>query len=321
VLTDVDNYEDLERSWISVSKTDTAVYAPGNPARRSLVWVDREGHIQTISKEQAEYREVRIAPGGSTAVVKQGYDLWTYDFQQGTRTRLTFHENTQEDASSPVWSRDGTRVIFASNGEGNWDIYSQPADGSRPPEVLLKRPYDKFPVSATRDGTVLFNEANPTTGEDLWALAPDGRASPYRVTPFNESNGDISPDGRWIAYDSDESGRSEVYIQAYPGGGKRFVISSGGGYMPRWSDEGKEVFYFSGDALMVATVSSDGSVAGVRRLFDRSGFLVRYTSYDVSPDGRRLLMIHRDPGSVPSQLNVVLNWSEELQRLVTPGRK
>ena len=140
--------------------------------------------------------------------------------------------------------------------------------------------------------------------------------SPFRVTPFNERDGDVSPgpEGgpRWVAYASDESGRSEIYVQSYPSGANRFPVSAGGGFLPRWSRDGRELFYLTGDAVAAVTIRPDGSFGAPRRLFDRANFFTsRFRSYDTSPDGERFLMIQRDPGSVPRQLNVILNWADE----------
>src|SRR5260370_190960 len=173
------------------------------------------------------------------------------------------------------------------------------------------------------DGTLLYVEDHPKTGSDLWTLSPEGKTSPLRVTPFNEWDGQFSPGPqggpRRLAYTSDESGRSEVYVQSYPGGANRIPVSTGGGVQPRWSRDGKELFYIAGDAVVVVAIHPDGSFGAPRRLFDRSNFLVSgqlFQSYDVAPDGKRFLMIQREPGSVPRQLNVILNWPEELNRLV-----
>jgi Tol biopolymer transport system component len=318
VLTNV--YYDVEREsrgWLSVSNTGTAVFAPGNPAKTSLVWVDREGKIEALGKDQDVYREASLSPDGTKAAVRHGFDLWIHDLQRGTRSPLT-----SGNASNllPLWSRDGTRIIFASNRGGDWDLYSQPADASRPAEVLLKRPYDQYPVSIMADGTVLYVETHPKTGRDLWTLSPDGKTSPLRVTPFNETEGQFSPgpEGRprWVAYSSDESGRSEIYVQSYPSGTNRTAVSSGGGMVPTWSGDGKQLFYVTGDAVVVVEVRPDGTFGPPHKLFDRSNFLFGrlFHSYDVSPDGKRFLMIHRDSGSVPRQLNVILNWSDELDR-------
>jgi eukaryotic-like serine/threonine-protein kinase len=313
VLTDV--YYDVEnesRGWLDVSTTGTAVYAAGNPARTSLVWVGRDGRIEPLVKEQDLYRDVSLSPDGLKAVVRHGLDMWIHDLQRGTRIRLTSNAGAN---FLPLWSTDGARIVFASNRAGDWDIYSQPADGSAPAQVLLKGPYDQFPSSMAPDGTLLYHEIHPKTARDMWTLSPDGKTSLLRGTPFNDMSGRFSPGPaggpRWIAYASDESGRYEVYVQSYPGGANRIPVSTGGGVLPRWSDDGKELFYIAGDALMAVAMRPDGSFDAPRRLFDRSGFLVnpRFHSYAVSPDGKRFLMMQREPGSAPRQLNVILNWS------------
>jgi Tol biopolymer transport system component/predicted Ser/Thr protein kinase len=313
-------YYDVEnesQGWLSISNTGTAVYAPGNPAKTSLVWVDREGKVESLGKDQDVYREVSLSPDGTKAIVRHGLDLWIHDLQRGTRSRLT-PGNTSN--LLPLWSPDGTRIIFASNRGGDWDIYSQPADESQPAEALLKQPGDQYPTSILADGTLLYREVHPKSGRDLWTLSPDGKTLPLRVTPFNETEGQFSPgpEGgprRWVAYSSDESGRSEIYVQRYPSGANRTPISTGGGILPRWSRDGMELFYVTGDAVVAVAIRPDGSFGAPRRLFDRSNYLMggvgRYNSYDVSPDGKRFLMIQRDPGSVPRQLNVILNWSDE----------
>jgi eukaryotic-like serine/threonine-protein kinase len=315
VLSNV--YYDVEieqRGWLDVSNTGTAVYAPGNPAKTSLVWVDREGKTESLGKDEDVYREANLSPDGTKAVVRHGFQLWIHDLQRGTRSRLT---SGNANNLLPIWSRDGARIIFASNRGGDWDIYSQSADGSRPAEALLKRPYNQYPLSILADGTVLYVEIHPQTGRDLWTVSPDGKASPLRVTPFNETNGQFSPGTggqRWVAYASDESGQNEIYVQSYPGGANRIAVSTGGGSLPTWSSDGKELFYVSGDSLVAVAMRPDGSFGAPRRLFDRSNYLLRYNSHDASPDGKRFLMIQRDPGSVPRQLNVILNWSGKAER-------
>ncbi len=319
VLTDV-YYDEQHRGWLSVSKTGAAVYAPGNPAKSSLVWVDHEGKTDSLGLDQGEYRGVRLSPDGTSAVVKQGRSLWILNLLRGTRARLTPASTSHH---LPHWSSDGASVIFGSNRGGDWDIYSQPADASRPAEALLTRPYDQTPTSVMADGTVLYSEVNPQTGFDLWTLSPGGlsqesKTSHLRVTPFNESNAEVSPgsegEPRWMAYTSDESGRSEVYVQSYPSGANRMPVSTGGGFLPKWSRDGRELFYLTGDGAAAVAIRSDGSLGAPRMLFDRANFFFptfEPANYDVSLDGKRFLMIRRDEGSVPRQLNVILNWSSE----------
>ena len=320
VLAGVYSAESDPPAWLAVSNTGTAVYAVGNPGKRSLAWVDQDGKIDPLPKNQDVYAEVALSPDGTKAVVRHGADLKIHDLLRGTSSRLT-----SGDAGSlqPVWSADGTRIIFALNRGGDWDIYSQLADASQPAQSMLKLPNDQFPLSMLPDGTLLYSEIHPKTGSDLWTLAPDGTMTPLRVTPASERDGQFSPgpEGakRWVAYASDESGRSEIYVQSYPSGDNRVAVSTGGGTLPRWSHDGKDLYYVSGDALMDAPARPDGTFGPSRKVFDRSPFLLQFHSYDVSPDGKRFLMIQRDAGSVPRQLNVILNWSDELDRLL-PGK-
>jgi len=321
VLSNV--YHEIEtesQGWLAVSNTGTAVYASGNPAKTSLVWVDRQGKVTPAGKNQSVYREVSLSPDGGRAIVREGPELWIHDLHRGTRSRLT----AAEDISNimPLWSADGTHVMFASSRGGDWDIFSQLADGSRPAEVILKRPSDQFPLSLSDDGTLLYVEIDSKTGRDLWILEPAGssgerKSSVLQMTPANETQGQFSPGSagrpRWVAFSLDDSGQNEIFSQSYPGGKNRVAVSTGGGILPRWSRDGKELFYVSGDAVMCVAVKADGTLGAPRRLFDRSSFLFnhRFHSYSVSPDGKRFLMIHRDEGSVPRQLNVILNWSAE----------
>lgn len=302
------------RAWLATSSNGTAVYAAGNPSRTSLVWVDREGKTEPLREESDVYQEVVISPDGTQAVVRQELNFWIHDFERGTHTPLT---SGSDSNLLPAWSLDGRRVLFASNRGGDWDIYSQAADGSDAPEVLLRRPFDQFPYMVSADGTLVYTEIHPTTGRDLWTLSRDGQARPLRATRFNELAAEFAPvrEGppRFVAYASDESGQSEIYLQSFPGGDRRVPVSTGGGVRPMWSPDGRELFYVAGDAMMAVSVRPDGVVGAPRKLFDRSRLLVddRFHSYAVSSDGRRFLMILRGPDSAPRQLNVILNWSGE----------
>jgi len=310
--TVLDNvYFDVEnetRAWLVVSPGGTAVYAPANPTKMSLAWVGRDGAVERSSPEQGLYREVTLSPDGTRAVVRHGLEIWIHDLQRTTRSRLVQAAGAVSNMFS-LWSRDGARILFASNQGGNWDLYTQLADGSQPAQRLLDRPADQFTFSVGTDGRVLFMEQLPQTGRDLLVLLPDGQVTPVRVTPANETEGQFSNDGTRLAYSSDESGRYEVYVQSYPSGANRTLVSSGGGFQPRWSRDGRELFYVTGDAIMGVEVRADGSVGVPRRLVDRADYFIRFQSYDVSPDGKRFLMIRRDEGSVPRQLNVILNWT------------
>jgi eukaryotic-like serine/threonine-protein kinase len=321
VLDDV-NFTDINgHSSLAVSKTGAAVYVQGNPAKRSLVWVDFDGKPEPLVTEQDRYSLVALSPNGTQALVSRIPDIWIYNLQRlGAPMRATMPGVTGEETSNsylfPIWNGE-ERIYFASNSGGDWDIYSQPADNPHSAKVELKLPYDQWPSSVAPDGTLLIVEDHPTTGGDIWVLLPDGKRKPVRTTQFTEYFARFSPDGHWIAYQSDEHGQFEIYVQTYPEGKVRSV-SKGGGTMPCWSRDGKYLFYLSGNKMMRVHMQADGWPAPKPdTLFDTSNYF--RDSYDISLDGKRFLMIRRDPGSVPRQLNVIVNWSDELDRLV--GKK
>jgi Tol biopolymer transport system component/predicted Ser/Thr protein kinase len=315
------NYEagGWRRMALAVSSSGSAVYVPGDPGKRTLAWVDRAGRVEPAGDAPAEFLQSALSPDGHKVLALVGADLWVYALDAGTRHRLTFYGNSGMNASSPMWNRDGSRVIYAADDGVDYDMYSQPADGSRPGERLLKRPFNQYPTSIAPDGTLLFGEGYPDGGEDLYTLSPEGKVAAVRVSrSFSEVNGEFSPDGHRLAYQSDESGRNEIYVEDYPGGAHRVVVSTEGGTIPMWSRNGTELFYVSGEAVVVAPAKPDGSFGTARKLFDRSPYNFFWHSYDPAPDGKRLLMVRRDAGSVPRQMNVILNWNEELNRML-PG--
>jgi serine/threonine-protein kinase len=316
VLTGVFAVPWRNESWLSVASNGTLAYVPGSVADRRLVWVDATGAIEPASATRAVHDSLALSPDGRRAAVKNGGHLWVYDLEAGTRIRLTSVEHN----GGPLWDRDGRRVFFSSNRTGDWNLHVRAADGTGETEVLWEREYSQWAESIAPDGTLLVNEPNPETGLDLWLLKPDGETVPFLVTPSNESDSRFSPDGRYLAYTSNESGRDEVYVVPYPGPGPRVPISREGGHLPRWSGDGKTLFYIRGDAVMAADLDrgEDLEVVGIRELFSGS-FMTRYTwSWDVAPDGR-FLMILRDPGAVPDRINVVLSWTDELRRLTSGG--
>ena len=245
-------YYDVEnesRGWLAISNNRHRCLRVRQPGQ-DIAGVGRSGGKGRVAGQGPGCYTGRCAfrRTGRRQSSESAGNFGLHDLQRGTRSPLTSGNAAN---FRPLWSRDGTRIIFGSNRGGDWDIYSQPADGSRPAEVLLKRPYDQWPLSILADGTLLYLELHPKTGRDLWTLSPDGKTTPLRVTPFNEQEGQFSPGPtggpRWVAYTSDESGRNEVYVQSYPGGTNRIAVSDGGGTTPRWSADGKELFYVTGD--------------------------------------------------------------------------
>jgi eukaryotic-like serine/threonine-protein kinase len=220
-----------------------------------------------------------------------------------------------------VWTPDGRLITFRTAG----GIAEVPPDGSAAPRVLLAGPdgNPRYPTAWSPDGRELLFDVDGATGNDLSVLSRGGEARTQLAEPYNEPNGAISPDGRFVAYVTDESGRAEVYVASYPGFGDRAGISADGGTHPRWSRDGREIFFRQGDALMVANVDTKRGirVERPRRLFsgayDGEG---RHGEYDVAPDGRRFVMIEDDEASALRELTLVQGWFEELRRLAPPSR-
>jgi eukaryotic-like serine/threonine-protein kinase len=330
----------------SISATGSLVYVPGGvqSAQSRLVWVSRNGAEQPVAAPLHTYFVPRISPDGRTVAVaiwEQETQIWQYDLSRDTLTRLTFEGSAN---FNPAWTADGKRITFDSNKEGPLNIFWQLADGSGSMQRLTTSPYINAPMSWSSDGQLLtFTEVNPTTGLDVWVLrmadpsASSGQApspgsgqarsvQPFLRTPFNEGAARFSPDGRWLAYASDESGVFEIYVQPYPGPGGKWQISTEGGNEPVWNPNGRELFYRSGGKMMAVDIATQpGFAAGKPRML----FEGRYeappfpiANYDVSHDGQRFLMLKpSEQEAAPTQINVVLNWFEELKRRVPTGTK
>jgi eukaryotic-like serine/threonine-protein kinase len=314
----------------SISTTGSLVYVPGGVQadQRKLVWVARNGAEQRAAAPERAYMLPRISPDGQRVAVgttETETQIWLYDPSREALTRFTFEGNVNLNAT---WTPDGKRIAFQSGKEGPPNIYWQRADGSGGLERLTTSEYPHVPMSWSPDGQLLaFIEVNPSTQRDIWILRmSDRKAQPFLKTRFDESVPRFSPDGRWLAYVSNESGHYEIYVQPYPGPGGKWQISTEGGTEPVWNHSGRELFFRSGDKMMVVDIATQPSFAAgkPRMLFQGPYERSPATSpnYDVSPDGQRFLMLKpADTGeSAPTQINVVLNWFEELKRRVPPGK-
>ena len=309
----------------SFSENGALVYVPGGIQRalRRLVWVDRKGAEQPIAAPPHSYGFPRVSPDGRRVALATDGKVWIYDLGRETLTPLT----TEGGGTAPIWTPDGKRVVFFT-GAPQGNLFWQAADGSSKSERLTTNQYPQVPSSWSPDGQVLaFIENNPTTRLDLWILRlSDRKPQPFLRTPYNEAVPRFSPDGRWLAYVSDESGRYEVYMQPYPGPGGKSQISTDGGTEPVWNPNGRELFYRSGDKMMAVDITTQASVsAGKPRMLFEGPYVptgVTHPNYDISPDGQRFLMIKQsEQESAPTQVNVVLNWFEELKQKVPMGKK
>jgi Tol biopolymer transport system component len=321
----------------SVSETgilayQTGVVEVGGPADTStqLVWFDRSGKRIGALGDQAGYGDLELASDGKRGAVslfdraRRTRDIWLVDLARGLRTRFTF-DPAEESAS--VWSPDGDRVVFNTNRRGHFDLYQKASSGSGAEQELLVDSRDKYPIDWSPDGRfILFGVGATGPTADLWVLPlfGDRKPFPFLQTLFGEVSGRFSPDVRWIAYVSDESGPSEVYVAPFTGRGEtpgsKWQISTSGGTQPRWRKDGKEIFYLAPDRrLMAAAVNGQKSafeVGAVRSLFDTHAPSTIYprSAYDVSPDGQRFLVNTLADDDAAAPITLVVNWPALLKK-------
>jgi serine/threonine-protein kinase len=314
----------------AISDDGTLVYVPGtgvNVPASTLAWVDRSGREELLKAPPRPYYTVRVSPDGTRAAADirdQDNDIWIWNFERQTLTRLTFDPGYD---MYPTWAADGQRVAFASGREQMLSPFWQAADGTGTAQRLATPtdPLDQLSMSPDGKRMVLRN-LTAGNGEDIVMLSMEGerRLEPLIHTPFRERNAEISPDGRWIAYQSDESGGFQVYVRPFPAvDSGRWQVSTTGGQKPFWNRNGRELFYIANDLSLMSVPVQPGApfnFGNAARLFDTSPYNVGAVvarTVDVSPDGKRFLMVKSlKQEETVAQINVVLNWFSELKQRV-----
>jgi serine/threonine protein kinase/Tol biopolymer transport system component len=299
-------------AYFAAALAGTLVFAPGG-LQHTLVDVDRAGRRTPLLDDRRGFRFPSLSPDGRRLAVTidpRPSQIWVYDLARRSGIPIA----TEGHSLGSVWTRDGRHVLYGSQA----DIYQRTADASAPPERLLTRDRPQYPSSWSSDGRLLvFHEENATNTSDIRIMQIGGGERPLITTPATELHGEISPDGRWFVFTSDESGRNEVHVRPFPNVDAGQWIVSRGGESPRWSRDGREIFYMNGASLMSVTVdlSARSFVAGAPVTLLTGPFdTTQDMNYDVFPDGQHFVMVQADPDARPTRLQVVLNWSEELKR-------
>ncbi|MGH7599889.1 MAG: hypothetical protein ACREOI_26335, partial [bacterium] len=289
-----------------------------------LLIFDRGGKQMSAVGELDDYRGVRFSPDGQRVAADifdsqtQQNDIWLYELRRGIRTRLTFNLATDR---FPIWSPDGNSIVFHSDRKGVFDLYQKASSGAGSEEIFFESKENKQPFDWSWDGRFIAytTTGDPKTRGDVWVLPlfGDRKPIPFLQTEFDEGYPYFSPDGRWIAYVSDESKQPEVYVRPFPGPGGTWQISTAGGTRPGWRRDGKELFYLSNDnKIMAVEINATGStleVGVVRSLFEAHPTIHAF-NYDVSGDGQRFIVSSLVESQAASSITLVVNWTAELKK-------
>jgi WD40 repeat protein len=319
----------LGATGVSTTSNIVAYRSDSAGVMQQLTWLDRSGKtVGTIGGPDVLYGlyDVELSPDGKRVAVagtsNGNTDVWLIDAIRGVPTRFTFDALTDDML---LWSSDGNRVVFRSNRSGVYNLYGKAATGAGTDELLLESDQSKAAHDWSPDGRfLLYRSFDPKTGFDLWILPMSGATGdkkpfPFLKTQYDERNGQFSPDGKWIAYQSDESGGFEIYVQPFPGPGGRFQISTNGGTQPRWNKNGKEIFYISLDSkMMAAPVKLSPGGQSLEKGTPAILFPVRIAGaslpgapreqYVVSGDGQRFLVNLEAGEGTTSPIMIIYNW-------------
>jgi eukaryotic-like serine/threonine-protein kinase len=323
IVEDVSVNPNNGRAAFAASESGVLAYRTGTGALdRSLRWFDRTGKELSVLGQPGRYDDVELSPDGRQVSVSaidskaSRRDIWTFDVARNLRTRFTF----DADNVAMIWSPDRSRVAFSSNRKGHLDLYMKAASGTGSEEPLLEDQRDKLPVSWSPDGQrILYVAFGGPSSNDLFVLSLSGdrKPVPFLNTPFSEHSAQFSPDGRWIAYASNESGANEVYVAPFSGQGGKRQISTNGGNDPRWSRNGSELIYVAPDnTLMAAQVDGKGTAFDVGTVTPLFHSLMGFGRYDyaVASDGQQFLIDTIPAETTSTAVTVVLNWTAGLKK-------
>ncbi|HQR36565.1 MAG TPA: protein kinase [Blastocatellia bacterium] len=311
----------------SLSENGILAFQRGTSQPPQLIWFDRTGKQLGAVGEPANYSgpslsadDKRLAVGIRDPIAGKR-DIWLFDLGRGAKSRFTFDP---ADDLNPLWSHDSSRIFFTSDRKGPRDLFQKKVDAAGEEELLYTSPEIKNVEDLSPDGRLLLYNTNPDdnrkTLDDLWLLPLEGERKPrlFLQTQFTEWQATISPDGRWVAYSSDESGRFEIYVATFPQFERKWQVSVAGGSEPQWRRDGKELFFVAGDKKLMAVEVKSGSNAfetGVPKLLFETPFInIGRNRYVVTRDGQRFLVITRLEDTAGAPINVVVNWLAEVKK-------
>jgi Tol biopolymer transport system component len=327
----------------SFSETGSLAYVPGRSGgvNVSIYWMDREGKFTPLRETPGDYRNPALSPDGKRLALDIGdakrRDIWVYEWERDALTRMTF---AGEANAYPVWTPDGKRIVYSSREKsGTYNLWWIRADGAGAAQRLTESKNPQYALSWRPDGKFLaFHEINPSTGVDVMTMPiggdeksgwKPGEPKPFVNSAFTEAEPAFSPDGRWIAYVSNESGSYEVYVRPFPGPGGKWQVSTGAGTYPKWSRNGKELFYRTVDSkIMVVTytASDDSFHADKPQLWSPGQFTERGIgtyNFDLHPDGKRFAVL-KAPGTeqttAVNKVSFIFNFFDEIRRKFPPGK-
>ena len=330
IAAGVSKTSNVDYAPVTVSETGLLLYQTGGGlAGNQFVWVDRKGKPSRTVSAPGGVHNPSLSPDEKllafTRPAGLSVDVWIRDLDRGAERRFLTTPNAVD--GMPDWSPKGDRIAFQSDRGGVNNLYQKPISGGQE-EVLLANPYTKLPTQWSRDGRfIVYTQTGPKTNRDIWALpmegAKPGEPFAFLHSDYNEYLGQLSPDSRWMAYTSDESGRPEVYVKPFPAGERQWSISLTGGEQPHWRSDGKELFFVAADGKMMAVAMKSGASGSLepgqpQPLFDAN--LVRppnepVLDYDVTADGDRFLITTTALDSASAVLlNLVANWDGELKK-------
>jgi Tol biopolymer transport system component len=319
------------KTSFSVSQNGVLAYQTGvSFSGVRFLWFDRTGKQTGVISQASIYNDLRLSPDGKRIAISQfdnksrNTDVWLYEIGRAVWTRFTFDPAAER---WPIWSPDGSTIVFSSNRKMRQDLFQRASSGAGNEELLLESSINKAPSDWSRDGKfIAYHADDPKTRNDIWILPMNPKETggerkpiPFLQTEFSEVRASFSPDGRWISYMSDESGRMEVYIRPFPGPGGKWQVSTNGGSRPRWRRDGKELFFLAADNRIMAAEINLGAttvdVGAVRALFQISPFGgAGRDIYDVTGDGQRFLVATPGSEEISSPITLVVNWTEEVKK-------